>query len=108
MNLSHLSEANVIRLGRSFFWPRFPQSHTTLIASLMICGLAVISLSGREASHFTRVPSVIQGPNVKVTLDNNNVDGVVPTPSFDARNRDQEEVSVAIRTRFYPGGVTCL
>jgi hypothetical protein len=35
-------------------------------------------------------------PNVKVTRDNNNVDGLVATPSFDARNNPQRETSVAI------------
>jgi hypothetical protein len=34
--------------------------------------------------------------DVKVTLDNNNVDGLSPTASFDARNRPQNETSVAI------------
>jgi hypothetical protein len=32
----------------------------------------------------------------KVTLDNNNVDGLIATPSFDARNRGEQETSIAI------------
>jgi len=63
---------------------------------MIFCGLVVINLSISRASHVIQAPNVVQGPNVKVTLDNNNVDGLVPTPSFDARNRDQEETSIAI------------
>jgi hypothetical protein len=36
------------------------------------------------------------GTDVKVTLDNNNVDGGTPTPSFDAQNRQSNETSVTI------------
>ena len=49
------------------------------------------------------VPSVLgsHGPNVKVTDDNNNVDGGLNnvTPSKDAQNRQSNETSVAINDR---------
>src|SRR5919106_1123163 len=36
------------------------------------------------------------GPDVKVTNDNNNVDGGIPNPSFDAQNRQSNETTVSI------------
>jgi hypothetical protein len=39
---------------------------------------------------------IIQGNDVKVTLDNHNVDAGFATPSFDARNMQQNETSVAV------------
>src|SRR5689334_16960546 len=47
-------------------------------------------------SPVSKAGDVETGPNVKVTRDNNNVDGLVATPSFDARNNPQRETSVAI------------
>ena len=46
------------------------------------------------------------GPNVKVTDDNNNVDGgtAATTPSRDARNRQSNEPTVAISPMAPPGG----
>lgn len=41
-------------------------------------------------------PGPTGGADVKVTLDNNNVPGPTPTPSFDSRNRQSNETSVAI------------
>jgi len=38
----------------------------------------------------------VGGPDVKVTNDNNNVDGGIPNPGFDAQNRQSNETSVAI------------
>ncbi|OGO37672.1 MAG: hypothetical protein A2W35_05655 [Chloroflexi bacterium RBG_16_57_11] len=40
--------------------------------------------------------AVVDGVDVKVTHDNNNVDGGVPNPSFDSRNRQQNETTIAI------------
>ena len=48
------------------------------------------------ASPASKAGDVETGPNIKVTRDNNNVDGLVATPSFDARNNQQRETSVAI------------
>jgi hypothetical protein len=41
-------------------------------------------------------PRIREGKDVKVTLDNNNVDGGDPTPSFDAKHFPQNEPSVDI------------
>jgi len=38
----------------------------------------------------------VEGADVKVTLDNNNVDGGAPNPGFDAQNRQANETTVAI------------
>lgn len=38
----------------------------------------------------------VEGVDVKVTADNNNVDGGTPNPSFDAQNRQANETTVAI------------
>jgi hypothetical protein len=40
--------------------------------------------------------AVSDGVDVKVTNDNNNVDGGVPNPSSDAQNRQQNETTIAI------------
>jgi hypothetical protein len=48
--------------------------------------LAPITLAGHA----------VQGMDVKVTADNNNVDGGTPNPSFDAQNRQSNETTVAI------------
>ncbi|MCI0396712.1 MAG: glycoside hydrolase [Chloroflexi bacterium] len=39
---------------------------------------------------------VVDGPDVEVTIDNNNVDGGVPNPGFDAQNRQANETTVAV------------
>lgn len=54
-----------------------------LIASLV---LAPVALAGHA----------LGGADVKISLDNNNVDGGVPNPGFDAQNRQANETSVAI------------
>lgn len=41
-------------------------------------------------------PGATGGADVKVTNDNNNVDGGTPNPSFDAQNRQANETTVAI------------
>ncbi len=38
----------------------------------------------------------VDGVDVKVTNDNNNVDGGTPNPSFDAQNRQSNETTIAI------------
>src|SRR3989304_4948584 len=55
----------------------------SVIASLMVG-------SSAAAAHAT------DGIDVKVTTDNNNVDGGTPNPSFDAQNRQSNETTIAI------------
>lgn len=57
-----------------------------LLTALLALALGSIA----QAAH------VIDGPDVKVTADNNNVDGGAPNPGFDARNRQANETTVAI------------
>ena len=38
----------------------------------------------------------VDGADVKVTNDNNNVDGGTPNPGFDAQNRQSNEATIAI------------
>ena len=52
--------------------------------------LSLVLATGVFASHAT------DGPDVKVTNDNNNVDGGIPNPSFDAQNRQSNETTVSI------------
>ena len=54
-----------------------------LIASLVLAPVAL-------ASH------AVDGPDVKVSNDNNNLDGGTPNPSFDAQNRQSNETTVSI------------
>jgi hypothetical protein len=68
--------------------PAILRQHVWLLA-LAVVALAA-AVPGALASHVTG------GTDVKVTLDNNNVDGGTPTPSFDAKNRQSNETSVAI------------
>ena len=56
---------------------------TALIASLILATVAY-------AAHAT------DGPDAKITNDNNNVDGGTPNPGFDAQNRQSNETTVAI------------
>jgi len=44
----------------------------------------------------TALAAVVGGTDVKVTNDNNNVDGGTPNPGFDALNRQSNETTVAI------------
>src|SRR5512133_3357060 len=63
-----------------------------LVSALFAC--ALVFTPSVLGSHAT------VGPNVKVTDDNNNVDGGIGnvTPSKDAQNRQANETSVAIST----------
>ena len=64
-----------------------------LVSALFACMLVFVP--GVLGSH------AVVGPNVKVTNDNNNVDGGLNnvTPSKDAQNRQSNETSVAINDR---------
>ena len=61
----------------------------------------LLLLAAIALSLFVVVPSAMashaaDGADVKVTLDNNNVDGGTPNPGFDAKNRQANETTVAI------------
>jgi hypothetical protein len=58
-----------------------------LAAVVLVLGLVVPSAVGGHA---------VDGADVKVTNDNNNVDGGTPNPGVDAQNRQSNETSVAI------------
>jgi hypothetical protein len=58
-----------------------------LVAAASVLVIAVPSALGAHAT---------EGTDVKVTLDNNNVDGGTPNPSFDAQNRQSNETTTAI------------
>ena len=62
--------------------------------ALAVLAFAFVFVPGVQASH------AVVGPNVKVTDDNNNVDGGIAnvTPSKDAQNRQSNETTVAIST----------
>ncbi len=60
----------------------------TLLALVLIASLVVTT--GVSASHGT------DGADVKITNDNNNIDGGTPNPGFDAQNRQGNETTVAI------------
>lgn len=52
--------------------------------------ISLLLVSGALAAH------VSAGPDVEVVNDNNNIDGGMPNPSFDAQNRQSNETTVAI------------
>jgi hypothetical protein len=58
--------------------------------ALAVTLLFAIGSTAAQATH------AAAGPDVKVTNDNNNVDGGTPNPGFDAANRQSNETSVAI------------
>jgi BNR repeat-like domain len=66
--------------------------------TLVLLTGALVLAPGIQASH------AIVGPNVKVTDDNNNVDGGLGnvTPSKDAQNRQSNETTVSISTAASP------
>jgi hypothetical protein len=55
----------------------------------LVVALIVALMPAALAGH------AIDGADVKVTNDNNNVDGGTPNPSFDAQNRQANETSIA-------------
>ena len=61
-------------------------THLVLVAS----AAALVAVPSALGSHVT------DGTDVKVTQDNNNVDGGTPNPSFDAQNRQSNETTVSI------------
>ena len=68
--------------------------HPPLALTLLVLACALVLVPGVQASH------AVVGPNVKVTNDNNNVDGGLGsvTPSKDAQNRQSNETTVSIST----------
>lgn len=66
----------------------FPRYLRTLLT--IAVGICLALAPGTLASHATG------GADVKVTTDNNNVDGGTPNPSFDKQNRQSNETTVAI------------
>ena len=64
--------------------------HRRLRIALIGAGLSGVIVVPILASH------VADGPDIKVTIDNNNVDGGTPNPGFDAQNRQSNETTVAI------------
>jgi hypothetical protein len=65
----------------------FRSKLTKILIPALLCTLLVFSLA---------LAAVSSGVDVKVTNDNNNVDGGAPNPSFDAQNRQQNETTTAI------------
>ena len=66
--------------------------HVRSIRHVLMAGiLAVLLAAPMVASGLT-----VDGIDVRVINDNNNVDGGTPNPSFDAQNRQQNETTVAI------------
>ena len=61
-------------------------THVLLVAA----AVALLAVPSALGSHVT------DGIDVKVTNDNNNVDGGTPNPSFDAQNRQSNETTVSI------------
>ena len=61
-------------------------THVLLVAT----AFALLAVPSALGSHVT------DGIDVKVTNDNNNVDGGTPNPSFDAQNRQSNETTVSI------------
>lgn len=66
------------------------KSHKILVALSIAVVVSLIVSVSVFAGHAT------QGTDVKVTNDNNNVDGGTPNPSFDTQNRQSNETTVAI------------
>src|SRR5512143_1171345 len=60
----------------------------TLFIAAVVLSLAVAPIA--YASH------AADGVDVKVTNDNNNVDGGTPNPGFDSQNRQSNETTVSI------------
>jgi hypothetical protein len=56
----------------------------------------VLALSSALSLVILHAAHVLHGIDAKVSNDNNNVDGGTPTPSFDAKNRQGNEPTVAI------------
>jgi len=79
---------------------QFPRS-TSVMKTCLRSGLRPLTtgalLFAAAGNLFALNPaSITSGANVKVTIDNNNIDGGPPTPGFDSQNLEQQETSVAI------------
>src|SRR5438105_15582744 len=68
---------------------------TSLPVTTFSCLALSISLTA-FVSLATATGSITPGTDVKVTMDNNNIEGGAPTPGFDSKNLGQQETSVAI------------
>jgi hypothetical protein len=66
------------------------KTHKLSVALTLAVVLSLIFSTGVFAGHAT------DSADVKVTNDNNNVDGGTPTPGFDAQNRQSNETTVSI------------
>ena len=63
---------------------QFKIAFTIVVAASLV--LATVAYAGHATG----------GADVKITNDNNNVDGGTPNPGFDAQNRQSNEATVAI------------
>ena len=68
------------------------KSHRNCLSTILSLAVLAATALGREKI----VDAQTAGVDIKVTIDNNNVDGGDATPSFDAKNLPQGETSVAI------------
>ncbi len=68
----------------------FARQHLSRAVFLVAASVLVVAVPSALGAHAT------EGTDVKVTLDNNNVDGGTPNPSFDAQNRQSNETTTAI------------
>jgi hypothetical protein len=66
------------------------KAHKISLSLTLALVLSLIVSASVTASHAT------DSPDVKVTNDNNNVDGGTPNPGFDAQNRQSNETTVSI------------
>jgi hypothetical protein len=66
--------------------------------SFLVYGITVLMVLSLVAVPSARASHATDGVDVKVTIDNNNVDGGINavTPSFDAQNRQSNEPTIAI------------
>ncbi|MGH3078074.1 MAG: hypothetical protein ACRDPZ_07810 [Gaiellaceae bacterium] len=68
----------------------FARQHLRRAVLVAAASMLVIAVPSALGAHAT------DGIDVKVTLDNNNVDGGTPNPSFDAQNRQSNETTTVI------------
>jgi hypothetical protein len=67
-----------------------------LLSRLRIITAGTLVLAAAGIIFALNPGSITPGTNVKVTIDNNNIEGGAPTPGFDSKNLEQQETSVAI------------
>ncbi|HLE14961.1 MAG TPA: hypothetical protein VI776_09445, partial [Anaerolineales bacterium] len=73
-----------------FAFSRFSALHRSWRAALLVLAASLLVVTTAFAF------AVNDGPDIKVTNDNNNVDGGTPNPGFDAQNRQSNEPSIVI------------